>query len=141
MLQTFVEDARDAVRVLRATPLFTATAALSLAIGIGANTTIFSAANALLLRASPGHSEPRRVVDVGRTQGGVGFDTVSYPNYRDLRQRVTQLSGIYAYTMEPHAMSPGPRETRNVFTVPQRPVTISQSWASFRDTAESSGMM
>ena len=50
--------------MLRATPLFTATAALSLATGIGANATIFSAASALLLRPLPGLADPDRIVDI-----------------------------------------------------------------------------
>jgi len=53
MLETFLQDVRYAVRLLRRSPLFTATAALSLAIGIGANTTIFSIASTLLLRPLP----------------------------------------------------------------------------------------
>ena len=107
MFETWIQDARYAMRLLRRSPGFTATAALSLAIGIGANTTIFSVASALLLRPSPGVSDPARLVDVGRTQGGSGFDTVSYPNYKDIRDRVTTLSGLYAYDLEPNAMSLG----------------------------------
>jgi len=91
--------------LLRRSPLFTATAALSLAIGIGANTTIFSIASTLLLRPLPGLTDPGRLVDVGRTQGGRGFDTVSYPNYRDLRERTNTLAGLYAYRIEPQPMS------------------------------------
>lgn len=103
------------MRVLRATPLFTATAALSRAIGIGANTTIFSVTNALLLRPL---SEPYRLVDVGCTRGW-GFDSVWYPNYRDLASAWRSSPGVYAYTMEPHAMGLAARETRNVSTVPR----------------------
>src|SRR5258707_1806410 len=60
-------DLGYAARLLRRNPLFTLTAALSLAIGIGSNTTIFSLVNALLLREPPGVTEPDRLVDLGRS--------------------------------------------------------------------------
>src|SRR5215212_3964464 len=107
MLDAVLLDVRYAVRLLRKTPLFTATAALSLAIGIGANTTIFSIVNALLLRPLPGLAERDRLVDIGRTQDGRDFDTVSYPNYRDLRERSKTLASIYAYRVDPQPMSLG----------------------------------
>ncbi|MEP6594048.1 MAG: ABC transporter permease, partial [Acidobacteriota bacterium] len=105
MLSAFRQDVRYALRLLGHSPLFTLTAVLSLAIGIGANTTIFSIASAMLLRPLPGLSNPGRVVDVGRTQDGHGFDTVSYPNYLDLRERTTALAGLYAYRADPEPMS------------------------------------
>ncbi len=105
MLETTLQDVRYALRVLRQSPLFTITTALWLAIGIGANTTIFSVASAMLLRPLPGLSGPDRLVDIGRTQDGRGFDTVSYPNYQDLRERSTTLQDVYAYRVEPEAMS------------------------------------
>src|SRR4051812_17779455 len=104
MIETTVQDVRYAVRVLRQSPLFTITAALSLALGIGANTTIFSVASALLLRPLPGLAAPERLVDVGRTQEGTGFDTVSYPNYRELRERTSTLQDVYALRVEPEPM-------------------------------------
>ena len=107
MLETCLQDARYALRLLRRSPLFAITAALSLAIGIGANTTIFSLVNALLVRPLPGLDQPARLVDVGRTQEGKGFDTVSSPNYRDIRERASTLSGLYAYGVEPQPMSLG----------------------------------
>src|SRR5262249_50078360 len=70
-------------------------------------TTIFSAASALLIRPLPGLAEPSRLVDVGRTQDGKGFDTVSYPNYKDLRERTKTLSGLYALNIEPGPISLG----------------------------------
>ena len=105
MFETVLQDIRYAVRLLRRSPLFTATAALSLAVGIGANSTIFSIVSAFLLSPLPGLGEPDRLVDVGRTQDDRGFDTVSYPNYRDLRERTKTLDGLYAYRVEPQPMS------------------------------------
>lgn len=105
MLETWLQDAGYAVRLLKQRPVFAATAALSLGIGIGANTTIFSIASALLLRPLPGLAEPGRLVDIGRTQGGSGFDSTSYPNYLDLRSRTTTLEGVFAHRIEPEPMS------------------------------------
>jgi predicted permease len=107
MLTTWFQDARYTVRWLRRSPLFTSVAALSLAIGIGANATIFSVTNALLLRPLPGLAEPDRLVDLGRTTDGSGFDTTSYPFYRDIRERTTTLDGVYGYRVEPSPMSLG----------------------------------
>ena len=94
MLETLLQDLRYSTRLLRRSPLFTLTAALSLAIGIGANTAIFSVATALLFRPLPGLAHPDRLVDVGRTRDGLGFDTMSYPTFRDLAGRATTLSGV-----------------------------------------------
>jgi predicted permease len=105
MPETLIQDVRYGLRLLRRTPFFTLTAALSLAIGIGANATIFSVVSAMLLRPLPALVEPSRLVDVGRTQNGTGFDTTSYPNYRDLRERVTTLSDLYATDPEPQPIS------------------------------------
>jgi predicted permease len=107
MVGGIAQDFRYAVRLLRRNPLFALTAVLSLAVGIGANTTIFTIANALLFRAPVGVSEPDRVVDIGRTQDRQGFDTNSYPNYLDIRKRNTVFSGVYAYRLEPQPMSLG----------------------------------
>jgi predicted permease len=105
LFQAALQDSRYALRLLRRSPGFTTVAALSLAIGIGANTTIFSVANALLLRPLPGLTNADRLVDIGRTQNGRGFDTTGYPNYRDVRERTTTLSGVYAIRLEPQVMS------------------------------------
>ena len=106
MLDTWFQDARFAVRLLARSPLFTATAVLSLAIGIGANSTIFSIGSALLLRPMPGLAGADRLVDIGRSSRGATFDTVSYPNYADIRDRVTMLT-VFAHQIEPSPMSLG----------------------------------
>ena len=119
MFETAWQDVRYGLRLLRRSPMFTATAAVSLAIGIGANTTIFSVATALLLRPLPGLADPSRLVDVGRTQEGRSFDTVSYPNYRDIRERATTLSDVYAYRLEPRPISLGDgQEAERIYGAP-----------------------
>jgi predicted permease len=100
-------DLRHAGRLLRRDPAFTLTAALSLAIGIGANTTVFAVAAALLLKPPAGLVEPHRLVDIGSIRNGAGFGPSSYPNYFDIRQRVTTVDGVYAYPRFPQAMSLG----------------------------------
>lgn len=90
-------------RMMRRYPLFAVTAMLSLAIGISANTAVFAMADAFLFKPPAGIPDPRRLVDIGRTGargrgGGVtGFSQLSYPNYRDLEERVTSVTSLYAY--------------------------------------------
>lgn len=116
MLDAIIQDARYALRLLGRSPGFTAIALLSLAIGIGANTAIFSVADALLIRPLPGLSDPGQLVDIGRTQSGQGFDTTNYPNYLDVRARATTLSDVYAYRIEPLPMSlSGPDGAERVY--------------------------
>ena len=105
MFDSWLQDLRYAVRLLRRHPLFALTAVLSLAIGIGANTTIFTIANALLFKPPLGVADASRLVDVGRSQDGQGFDNDSYANYLDIRARNTVFSGIYAYRLGPEPMS------------------------------------
>jgi putative ABC transport system permease protein len=100
-------DLVHAARLLRRNPVLTITATLSLAIGIGASTTIFTVANAILLQPAARLAEPSRLVDIGSSRGGVGFGPISYPNYLDIRQRATTLDGVYAYSRFPQAMSVG----------------------------------
>src|SRR5919197_963273 len=100
-------DLRHAGRLLRRDPLFTMTAVLSLAIGIGATTTIFTLAKALLLQPPAGVVEPHRLVDVGSSRIRGSFGASSYPNYLDIRERATTLDGVYAYSRFPQAMSLG----------------------------------
>lgn len=104
---TIRQDVVYALRLLRKSPVFTLTAVLSLAVGIAGNAAIFSLADALLLRPRPGISDPGRLVDVGRTQGGRGFDNFSYPNYLDFRDRNTVFSGLAGARFGPEPMGLG----------------------------------
>lgn len=107
MLESLRQDLRLAFRALAKSPLFTLTAVLSLAIGVGSTTAIFTLVNAVLLRPAPGVAAPERLVDVGRTQDGGGFDNFSYPAYADYRDRSAALSGLAALRMEPEQLSVG----------------------------------
>ncbi len=102
-----VRDARYALRSLSRSPLFAATAALSVAIGIGAVTAVFTIANALLLRASVGIVDPDRLVDISRIdeRSRFGVSEVSYPVYLDIRERATLLEDAYGYEAMAKAMS------------------------------------
>jgi predicted permease len=110
MLDSWLHDVRYAIRLLRRNPVFTLTAVVSLAIGIGANTTIFTIANALLFKSPPGVADASRLVDVGRSQDGQGFDNSSYPNYLDIRARNTVFDGLYAQRLGSEPMSLGGRD-------------------------------
>src|SRR5262245_713177 len=100
-------DLRHAARLLLRNPIVTITATLSLAIGIGANTTVFTLANALLLQPPPGVATPSSLVDIGRSRDGAGFGPSSYPEYLDIRQRAATLDDVYAYSRFPQVMSLG----------------------------------
>ena len=96
-----LQDAKHGLRLLRRNPIFAATAILSLAIGIGATTAIFTVANGLLLRTAAGVADPDRLVDIVRLERGeAGVDPVSYPDYLDIRRRATTLDGVYGYHLE-----------------------------------------
>ena len=101
-IDTVLGDIRYAARLLVRNPVFTLTAALSLAIGIGATTTIFTVANGLLLRSAVGVTDPGRLVDITRSKsrGGPGIDPISYPDYLEVRRRATTLDGVYGYQLE-----------------------------------------
>ncbi len=106
-LDDAARDLRHAGRLLRRNPLFTLTAALSLAVGIGANTTMFTVADALLFQPAAGVGQPDRLVDIGATRARGGFGPSSYPNYIDIRERTEALDGVYAYSRFPQPMSVG----------------------------------
>ena len=102
-----IDARRDMVhagRLLRRNTVVTITAVLSLAIGIGANTTVFTVANALLFQPPPGVAEPSRLVDIGSSRSGAGFGPSSYPDYLDIRQRATTVDAVYAYSQFPQSI-------------------------------------
>ena len=107
MLDRTLQDVRYAARAIARTPLFALTAILSVAIGVGATSAIVTLASALLFRPPPGVGEPERVVSVGRTTEGRGFDNMGYPTFAAYRDGAKSLSGLAAVRMEPQDASLG----------------------------------
>jgi predicted permease len=91
-----VADARFAVRQLVKAPGFSLIAILTLALGIGANSTIFSVVNSILFRPA-GFARPEQLVDVYTASPNFRYGTTSYPDYRDLREQATVFDGVLNY--------------------------------------------
>jgi putative ABC transport system permease protein len=97
-----MHDLRLAIRALRATPVVSVVAVLSLALGIGANTAIFSLVNSLLLRTLP-VVEPQRLATV---RGGFPYNQglnpggMNYPVWDQIRQRAQAFDGAVAWSVE-----------------------------------------
>jgi len=98
-MRALIQDLQYAVRTLRKSPGFSAVAILSLALGIGANTAIFSLLDQLLLRTLPVR-EPERIVQMaarGSHYGSNwGMNAMSYPMYRDFRDKAEVFDGVIA---------------------------------------------
>ncbi len=94
-------DVRLALRRLRQNPGFSVIAIVTLALGIGANTAVFSLLNAIFFRPLPAVVESSRLVAMNETLGGGSFPTVSYPNYRDIRDRMQSVTGLASYRIMP----------------------------------------
>jgi predicted permease len=96
-MMTFWHDLRFSCRVLRRSPGFTAVAVLSIALGIGANTAIFSLMNAFVLRLLPA-PDPEQLVFVERVRAGGGIDTdFPYEAYLQMRDHNRTLAGSFAF--------------------------------------------
>ena len=107
-MSEIAQEVRHAWRTLRKRPLFTIVAAASIAIGVGANTAVFGVLNALLLRAPAGIAEPERVVEIGRTNRGSGFDSFSFIEVEDIRaQSGGVFSHVAAWRQGPFSVSAG----------------------------------
>lgn len=96
-METFWQDLRYGLRVLRASPGFAAVAVLSLALGIGANTSIFSVVNAALLRPLP-VTEPDRLMFVFSGTTTNPWSTSSYPDYLDYKDKNEVFGDLLTYS-------------------------------------------
>src|SRR5215468_10794201 len=98
-LEELTADIRFALRSLRHSPTFAAVVVLTLALGIGANTAIFSVVRGVLLKPLP-HRDGDRLIYLRHSASGPGQSnlTFSVPEVRDLRSGVRSLSGIAEYS-------------------------------------------
>ena len=107
-VQETIRDLRYGARALRRTPGFTATAVLSLALGIGANTAIFSILHALVLRSLP-VSDPGQLVVVSRNQL-----SLPYPLFRHFQDHSRTLDGVVAFRSAPWRVTDAAGSTERI---------------------------
>jgi predicted permease len=101
--QDLAADLGYGLRMLRRDPGFAAVALVSLAIGIGANSAIFSIVNSMLLRPRP-FADPARMVELFVGDRRSPYETTSYPSYVELRDRNQVLSGLAGYGIQQFAL-------------------------------------
>ena len=103
-----VQDLHFGLRMLVKNPTFTIVAVLALALGIGANTAVFSFVNALLLRPLDGVSRPEQLVQVGRQyRDKSNLSDATYPDFLDYRAQNTVMSGLAAIAPTAFHLSTG----------------------------------
>ena len=102
-METLFNDLRYALRQFMRSPGFSAIAVLSLALGIGANTAIFSVMNSILLRNLPVRDAQQLVILTNPSDAGMWHgisdgerSIITYPEFLELRERLTTLSGLFA---------------------------------------------
>lgn len=100
-----VQDVRHACRRLVRGPVFSVAVVVVLAFGIGATTAVFSVADRLLLSNMPGIQGADRVVEIGRTRNGEGFDSFTYPNMLALRESATPFAQVAGWSMNPMSVA------------------------------------
>jgi predicted permease len=95
-METLWQDLRYSLRVLGKNPGFAAIAILTLALGIGANTALFSVVNGVLLRPLP-YPQPDRIVAISEKTANFERSSISYPNFLDWQRANSTFSSIAAY--------------------------------------------
>jgi predicted permease len=109
-LEQWTKDIRHATRVLSKSPVFTVSAILILALGVGVNLAIFTLIDALLLRPLP-IPEAERVKEVfiqGTGSDMDGMNSLNYPIFEDIRSRVHSLSGLFTWNATDLSVGWGP---------------------------------
>src|SRR5580658_10223085 len=103
-MMSFWQDVRYGLRVLLKNPGFTAIAVLTLALGIGANTALFSVVNGVLLNPLP-YPNPDRLVAVYANTDSTGLSSISYPNFEDWQRDNHSFSALGAFRTEEYNLT------------------------------------
>ena len=111
-METLLKDIRYGFRSLAHRPVFTLVAVVVLSLGIGANTTVFSLMDAVMLRSMPVSNPDQMVEIVTRTTGGGLHPDFSYPLYAALRESSPEFDGIIAYDDTSFGLSAGDQTDR-----------------------------
>ena len=111
-METLLRDIRYGIRSLLKRPGFTAVTIIILALGIGANTTVFSLMDAVLLRSLPVRNANEIVEIATRTTGGGLHPDFSYPLYAAMRESNSELAGMIAYADSSFGLSAGDQTER-----------------------------
>ncbi|MGH9776019.1 MAG: ADOP family duplicated permease [Candidatus Acidiferrales bacterium] len=121
-IETLVQDLRYGLRTLRKTPVFTAIAILTLALGIGANTAIFSVVYAILLRPLP-YGHPAQLVSVfdARPAEGINNNGISYLNFKEVREQNNVFTEMAGFAMHDLTLTGRgePLEVRTLVVTPE----------------------
>ncbi len=111
-MDTIIQDLRFAVRIMLKNPGTMLVAILSLALGIGVNTTIFSWVKSILLRPLPGVANVERLMLLGEKSRAGNFISTSYPDFQDFQKNTASKVDLAAYTMTPVGLNAGDRTDR-----------------------------
>src|SRR5580692_440738 len=95
-LERFMQDLRYGLRMLAKSPGFTAVAILTLALGIGANTALFSVVNGVLLKPLP-YPQPENLVWLAESKPNFATGSISFPNFRDWQKDNRTFAGMAVY--------------------------------------------
>ena len=126
-MQTLLQDLRYAIRMMASNRGFTVVAVLALALGIGANTVIFSVVNAVLLRSLP-YPEPGRIVMVFESDvKKQNREAIAAANFVDWRDQNQVFENIATYRQDTFSLTGGDRPERAWASCP--PPACFQSWA------------
>ena len=113
MIEGFWQDVRFAVRMLRRNPAFSLLAILCLTLGIGANATVFSWMEGIILRPFPLVSHQERLMAVSGTNRGVAGNTdMSWPDYQDLQRNCTLFDAFIVDRITGITLAVGDRAER-----------------------------
>lgn len=139
-MRAMIDDVRFAYRALRARPGFVIAAVLTLALGIGANTAIFSVINAFMLKPLP-YPDGERLVEIHNTYPGIGLENAgsSIPDYLDRRAQAGALEDVALFTWDSYnlAASGTPERLLGVMATPSLFSTLGVSPLLGRPFSES----